>query len=333
MHTYDGDIDEVLIAEDAIAVRIQELADRISADYADRELLLVGVLKGAAILMSDLARALSRPVTMEFMAVSSYGSSTSSSGIVRILKDLDRDISGQHVLVVEDIVDSADAVWLLRNSPPQPARCGDGAAAQPAAVKVECRLRYLASKYQRGVAGTGWLRERTGPAYTPVKTEVTPVGSRRPAAVVGQVAEAGVLRRPGGPVLFRGGSPCEPVATPGEEGGSECRHGVSAERMDRRAFQVAWLDRPRRARRHRGAPLFGGNGGFTSATSTALAQLESGNYANVVVKDASRSGNHAQQPVDARKIPRRTRRVVIRIGTCWTRRTEVRDEISQQNFS
>ena len=74
------------------------------------------MLKGAAILMSDFARALSRPVTMEYMAVSSYGSSTSSSGIVRILKDLDRDISGQHVLVVEDIVDSGLTLsWLLRN--------------------------------------------------------------------------------------------------------------------------------------------------------------------------------------------------------------------------
>jgi len=83
VHTYHGDIDEILIAEDRIATRIKELADRISADYADRELVLVGVLKGAAILMSDLARALSRPVTMEFMAVSSYGSSSSSSASSR----------------------------------------------------------------------------------------------------------------------------------------------------------------------------------------------------------------------------------------------------------
>ena len=116
MHNYDGDIDEVLLTEQQIAKRIQEVADEVSADYAEREPVLVGVLKGAAIVMADFARALSRPVTMEYMAVSSYGSSTSSSGIVRILKDLDRDISDRHVLVVEDIVDSGLTLsWLLRN--------------------------------------------------------------------------------------------------------------------------------------------------------------------------------------------------------------------------
>ena len=146
MHIYEGDIDEILIPEDKIAARIAELADQISADYADRELLLVGVLKGAAILMSDLARALSRPVTMEYMAVSSYGSSTSSSGIVRILKDLDRDISDQHVLVVEDIVDSGLTLsWLLRNlQARQPASLAVMALLRkPDAVKVEVPVRYL----------------------------------------------------------------------------------------------------------------------------------------------------------------------------------------------
>jgi hypoxanthine phosphoribosyltransferase len=146
VHTYEGDIDEILIPEDKIAARITELADQISADYADRELLLVGVLKGAAILMSDLARALSRPVTMEYMAVSSYGSSTSSSGIVRILKDLDRDISEQHVLVVEDIVDSGLTLsWLLRNlQARQPASLAVMALLRkPDAVKVEVPVRYL----------------------------------------------------------------------------------------------------------------------------------------------------------------------------------------------
>jgi hypoxanthine phosphoribosyltransferase len=146
VHTYDGDIDEILISDTEIATKIKELADRISADYADRELLLVGVLKGAAILMSDLARALSRPVTMEFMAVSSYGSSTSSSGIVRILKDLDRDISGQHVLVVEDIVDSGLTLsWLLKNlHARQPASLEVMALLRkPDAIKVEVPVRYL----------------------------------------------------------------------------------------------------------------------------------------------------------------------------------------------
>ena len=129
---YAGEIDEILVTREQIRDRIGELAERISADYADRELLLVGVLKGAVMVMSDLARALSRPVTLEFMAVSSYGSSASSSGIVRILKDLDRDISGRHVLVVEDIVDSGLTLsWLLRNL----------AARRPASLEVMAMLR------------------------------------------------------------------------------------------------------------------------------------------------------------------------------------------------
>jgi hypoxanthine phosphoribosyltransferase len=112
----DADIDAVLISEQQLAERIGQLATDIDADYAGREPLLVGVLKGAVMFMSDLARALSRPSTMEFMACSSYGSSTTSSGVVRILKDLDRDISGQHVLIVEDIIDSGLTLsWLLKN--------------------------------------------------------------------------------------------------------------------------------------------------------------------------------------------------------------------------
>jgi hypoxanthine phosphoribosyltransferase len=143
---YDGEIDEVLIGEKEIATKITELAEAISADYADRELLLVGVLKGAVMVMSDLARALRRPVTLEFMAVSSYGSSTSSSGIVRILKDLDRDISGEHVLVVEDIVDSGLTLsWLLKNlSTRQPASLEVMALLRkPDAIKVHVPVRYV----------------------------------------------------------------------------------------------------------------------------------------------------------------------------------------------
>jgi hypoxanthine phosphoribosyltransferase len=143
---YDGEIDQILIGEKEIADKIAELADAISADYADRELLLVGVLKGAVMVMSDLARALSRPVTLEFMAVSSYGSSTSSSGIVRILKDLDRDISRQHVLVVEDIVDSGLTLsWLLKNlSSRQPASLEVMALLRkPDAIKVPVDVRYV----------------------------------------------------------------------------------------------------------------------------------------------------------------------------------------------
>jgi hypoxanthine phosphoribosyltransferase len=110
------DIDEVLISEKEIQAKVEELAAQIDADYAGREVLLVGVLKGAFMIISDLARALTVPLSIDFMSVASYGSSTSTSGVVRILKDLDRDIAGQHVLVVEDVIDSGLTLnWLLRN--------------------------------------------------------------------------------------------------------------------------------------------------------------------------------------------------------------------------
>jgi len=112
----DADIEEVVVSADQISDRITELAKEIDADYQGREPLLIGILKGAAMFMSDLARALERPTRMEFMAVSSYGSGTQSSGVVRILKDLDFDISGADVLIVEDIIDSGLTLsWLLKN--------------------------------------------------------------------------------------------------------------------------------------------------------------------------------------------------------------------------
>jgi len=116
---YEGDISSVLITEQQIRQRTQELADAIVAaepSGTEDDLVLVGVLKGAVMFMTDLARALSVPVQLEFMAVSSYGSATSSSGVVRILKDLDRDITGRRVMIVEDIIDSGLTLsWLLRN--------------------------------------------------------------------------------------------------------------------------------------------------------------------------------------------------------------------------
>jgi hypoxanthine phosphoribosyltransferase len=128
----DADIEEVLVTAEQIQVRIGELAKQIDADYSDREPLLVGVLKGAVMFMSDLARSLERPSTMEFMAVSSYGSATTSSGVVRILKDLDRDVAREHVLIVEDIIDSGLTLsWLLKNV----------AARQPASIEVVTLLR------------------------------------------------------------------------------------------------------------------------------------------------------------------------------------------------
>jgi len=110
------DLAQVLLTEEQIRARIQELADQIEVDYEGKDLLLVGVLKGAVMVMADLARSLTRHVGMDWMAVSSYGSGTKSSGVVRILKDLDADIAGRHVLVVEDILDSGLTLsWLLRN--------------------------------------------------------------------------------------------------------------------------------------------------------------------------------------------------------------------------
>ena len=143
---YDDDIDTVLVTEDQIAAKVRELAETISADYADRELLLVGVLKGAVMFMSDLARALTRPAQLEFMAVSSYGSGASSSGVVRILKDLDRDIAGKDVLVVEDVIDSGRTLsWLLKNfATRQPASLEVVALLRkPEAIQTEVDVRYV----------------------------------------------------------------------------------------------------------------------------------------------------------------------------------------------
>jgi hypoxanthine phosphoribosyltransferase len=109
------DIEEVLISADEIQSRIADLAKQVTEDYRGKDLLLVGVLKGAFVFMADLARQVSLPIEFDFMAVSSYGSATKSSGVVRILKDLDYEITGRHVLLVEDIIDSGLTIsYLLR---------------------------------------------------------------------------------------------------------------------------------------------------------------------------------------------------------------------------
>jgi hypoxanthine phosphoribosyltransferase len=143
-----ADLKEILITPGQLQERITELAAQIDADYADRELLLVGVLKGAVMVMADLARALHLPVQMDWMAVSSYGSGTQSSGVVRILKDLDTDISGRHVLVVEDIIDSGLTLsWLV----------GNLASRGPASVRVCVLLRKpTATRIKVDVAYTGF---------------------------------------------------------------------------------------------------------------------------------------------------------------------------------
>lgn len=112
----EKDLVNILFTEEDIQAKIQELARQIEQDYEGRELLIVGVLKGAVMVMADLARALDRHVEMDWMAVSSYGSGTKSSGVVRILKDLDTDISGRDVLIVDEIIDTGLTLsWLVTN--------------------------------------------------------------------------------------------------------------------------------------------------------------------------------------------------------------------------
>jgi hypoxanthine phosphoribosyltransferase len=109
-------LDETLYTEEQIVARLKEMAAQIEKDYEGEDLLLVGVLKGAVMVMADLARSLDRHVEMDWMAVSSYGSGTKSSGVVRILKDLDTDLNGRHVLIVEDIIDTGLTLsWLITN--------------------------------------------------------------------------------------------------------------------------------------------------------------------------------------------------------------------------
>ena len=113
---YRRNVERVLIPAKEISARLDELAAEVSRDYAGKELLIVGVLKGAILVVADLHRRLTIPAAVDFMAVSSYGSATSSSGVVRILKDLDTEIEGRHVLIAEDIVDSGLTLsYLMRN--------------------------------------------------------------------------------------------------------------------------------------------------------------------------------------------------------------------------
>jgi hypoxanthine phosphoribosyltransferase len=111
-----GEITKILVTAEQIESKVAELAAEVDRRYAGKDLLLIGVLKGAVMFMADLSRAMQIPVQMDWMAVSSYGSGTQSSGVVRILKDLDADVLGRHVLIVEDIVDSGLTLsWLASN--------------------------------------------------------------------------------------------------------------------------------------------------------------------------------------------------------------------------
>ena len=140
------DLSAVVITEKQILVRLAELAEQIDRDYANRDPLLIGVLKGAVVVMADLTRALRSRVEVDWMAVSSYGSGTRSSGVVRILKDLDRDITGRHVLIVEDIVDTGLTLsWLVANlgmrGPASVEVCT--LLRKPDAIKVDVDVRYV----------------------------------------------------------------------------------------------------------------------------------------------------------------------------------------------
>ncbi|MCU0300499.1 MAG: hypoxanthine phosphoribosyltransferase [Candidatus Nanopelagicales bacterium] len=141
-----ADLEKVLIDEETLQAKLRELAAEVDRDYAGKDVLLVGVLKGAVMVMADLARAMSIHLQMDWMAVSSYGSSTKSSGVVRILKDLDTDITGRHVLIVEDIIDSGLTLsWLMRNLGARGAASVEVLTLlrKPEAVKVDLVPKYL----------------------------------------------------------------------------------------------------------------------------------------------------------------------------------------------
>jgi hypoxanthine phosphoribosyltransferase len=140
------DLTSTLFTEEQIHAKIAELARRIEADYAGKDILLVGVLRGAVMVMADLARELTVPLEMDWMAVSSYGSGTQSSGVVRILKDLDSDLHGRHVLIVEDIIDSGLTLsWLRANLESRGAASVEICALlrKPESAKVEVDVRYV----------------------------------------------------------------------------------------------------------------------------------------------------------------------------------------------
>ncbi|MEY3587360.1 MAG: hypoxanthine phosphoribosyltransferase [Actinomycetota bacterium] len=146
MHLNHPDIKEVLVTAEQIREKIQELAPKIDAFYADKDVLLVGILKGAVPFMADLSRAMQIPTKQDWMAVSSYGSGTVSSGVVRILKDLDTDVKDRNVLIVEDIIDSGLTLsWLTANLKARGAASVEIVTLlrKPDAAKVEIAVRWV----------------------------------------------------------------------------------------------------------------------------------------------------------------------------------------------
>lgn len=142
----DGDLVNILFTEEQIKERVQQLADQIAEDYEGYDLLLVGILRGAVMVMADLARALPRHVEMDWMAISSYGSGSKSSGVVRLLKDLDTDITGRHVLIVDEIVDTGLTLsWLVNSLGARGAASVEIATLlrKPEALKMAVKPRYV----------------------------------------------------------------------------------------------------------------------------------------------------------------------------------------------
>ncbi len=144
----EGDLVNILFTEEQIQAKLKELAEKIEADYQGQDILIVGILRGAVMVMADLARALNRHVEMDWMAVSSYGSGTKSSGVVRILKDLDTDITNRHVVVVDEIIDTGLTLsWLVSNL----------ASRNPASLEICTLLRKPeAQTMEVGVKYVGW---------------------------------------------------------------------------------------------------------------------------------------------------------------------------------
>ena len=148
MHAQDmgNALERILVTEDELARRMAELAAEIDADYQGKEILLVAVLKGAVMVVADLSRHLHTPLSMDWMAVSSYGAGTKSTGVVRILKDLDADVTGRDVLIVEDIIDSGLTLsWLRENLLARGAASVEIATAlrKPEALKVQVEVKYV----------------------------------------------------------------------------------------------------------------------------------------------------------------------------------------------
>ena len=201
-----ADLEKVLITEEEILARLDELATEIWAEYEGKDLLLVGVLKGAVMVMADLSRALPGTAPVDWMAVSSYGSGTKSSGVVRILKDLDTDITGKHVLIVEDIVDSGLTLsWIKSNlesrSPASVEICT--LLRKPEAAKVEIDVKWVGLRHPQRV------RRRLRPRLR--RAVPQPARSRhpRPARLRLRSTRTQARREPGS----RPAAPC--TATPG----------------------------------------------------------------------------------------------------------------------